>query len=433
MTNRTREPSQEGEDVVPPLPIRVLICEDQSLTILGLRTALGQLQFNVVGEARNGEEAVCLVRELQPDVVLMDVNMPRLDGISAAEQIMAERPTPVVMLTAYSDPATIQRALDAGAAGYLVKPVRTEQLGPTLALAMLRFAQLQRSARATADLEATQESLRSSRERERVLLDEAGRQAAETQERVEEYRQRWQQEQGVARTLAESFLTTPPALPGLEIATQYTPAAEVSLVGGDLLDFIRLDETHLGIVIADLCGHGLEVAPHLVRARFMLRAYAAEDAAPERVVTRLNRALCGATTEDYPFLTLLYGVLDLSTYAFTYCSAGNPAPLLLEPGDPPKQLPFPGGLVGAFPDVEYSEATTTLAPGAVLTLFTDGVIEARSNGELLGHEGVAEVLTATAGTDAAAIAAAVLDRAKRHAHDRLRDDVAIVVVKRASA
>lgn len=433
MTRMTPEPGAGVNPSAPLAATRVLICEDESLTVLGLRTALRQLDFDVVGEARNGEEAIRLARELQPDLILMDVNMPRRDGISATEQIMAERPTPVVMLTAYSDPATIQRALDAGAAGYLVKPVRSEQLGPTLTLALLRFRQMQRSERAAADLEATQESLRSSRERERQLLEEASRQAAAAREQVEEYRYRWRQEQDVARTLAESFLATPPQLPGLEIATSYAPATEVSLVGGDLLDFIRLDEDHLGIVIADLCGHGLEVAPHLARARYMLRAYAAEDPTPAQTVTRLNRALCGSTTGDYPFLTLLYGVLELSTCSFTYCSAGHPQPLLVGRTGPARLLDSTGGLVGAFSDMEFGEETLTLEPGATLVLFTDGVVEARTGDEMLGHQGVIDVIARHPDADAAALTGAILDRAREQAQNRLLDDMAIVVVRRPDA
>jgi response regulator NasT len=102
---------------------RVLVCEDEGLTALRLRKVLMGLGYEVVGQARDGEEAVYLAERLRPDIILMDVHMPELDGIEAMRRIMRECPTTVVMLTAYSDRDLVQRALSAGASGYLVKPV----------------------------------------------------------------------------------------------------------------------------------------------------------------------------------------------------------------------------------------------------------------------------------------------------------------------
>src|SRR5689334_6351943 len=97
-------------------PERILICEDEGLTALRLRTSLEALGFTVVGDARDGKEAVEKAAALKPDAILMDVRMPELDGIEAARRIMETCPTAIVMLTAHSDQELIQRALDAGAA-----------------------------------------------------------------------------------------------------------------------------------------------------------------------------------------------------------------------------------------------------------------------------------------------------------------------------
>lgn len=122
------------------LKLRVVIGEDEGLTRLRLSMSLQRLGVTVVGTAANGEEAVRATRELRPDVVLMDIQMPELDGLQALRRIMTECPTPVVMLTAYSDLETVQRAEAAGAVGYLSKPILDEELGPEILRARERFS-----------------------------------------------------------------------------------------------------------------------------------------------------------------------------------------------------------------------------------------------------------------------------------------------------
>src|SRR5436190_11314770 len=126
----------------PKRKARVLICEDEGLTALRLKKALTSLGYEVAGQAKNGEEAVALAGQLQPDAILMDIRMPKLDGIAAAEQIMSACPTAIVMITAYSERELVDAAVRAGASGYLVKPVSDEQIEPALAVALNRFAEL---------------------------------------------------------------------------------------------------------------------------------------------------------------------------------------------------------------------------------------------------------------------------------------------------
>jgi AmiR/NasT family two-component response regulator len=98
--------------------------------------------MNVVGEARDGEEAVALAHELEPDLAILDVKMPKLDGIEAARKIMAERPIPIVMLTAYGQNELVSRAVEAGVFGYLVKPFRESDLLPAIQTARARHEEL---------------------------------------------------------------------------------------------------------------------------------------------------------------------------------------------------------------------------------------------------------------------------------------------------
>ncbi|MDT4917508.1 MAG: two-component system, response regulator PdtaR [Pseudonocardiales bacterium] len=126
----------------PESPMRVLIAEDEALIRLDLREMLEEEGFVVVGEASDGEHAVALAKELTPDLVICDIKMPKMDGIQAAAQITQARIAPVVMLTAFSQRDLIERARDAGAMAYLVKPFQKRDLLPAIEMATSRFAEL---------------------------------------------------------------------------------------------------------------------------------------------------------------------------------------------------------------------------------------------------------------------------------------------------
>lgn len=123
-------------------PLRALICEDEGVTVMQWKKALSRAGYDVVGEAMEGNQGVALARELEPDLILMDLNMPGLGGVEATRQIMRERAVPIIVLTAYSDDAAVNDALDAGACSYLVKPIVGEQLIPAIKAAVARFDKL---------------------------------------------------------------------------------------------------------------------------------------------------------------------------------------------------------------------------------------------------------------------------------------------------
>jgi AmiR/NasT family two-component response regulator len=122
--------------------MRVLIAEDETIIRLDLRALLERAGFEVCAEARDGEEAVELARETEPEVAVLDVKMPRLDGIEAARRILDERPIPIVMLTAYGQDELVSRAIEAGVFGYLVKPFREQDLLPAIQTARARHEEL---------------------------------------------------------------------------------------------------------------------------------------------------------------------------------------------------------------------------------------------------------------------------------------------------
>jgi two-component system, response regulator PdtaR len=122
--------------------MRVLVAEDETIIRLDLKDLLERSGFEVCAEARDGEEAVALARSEHPDVAIMDVKMPKLDGIEAARRILDERPIPIVMLTAYGQDDLVQRAAEAGVFGYLVKPFREQDLLPAIRTARARHEEL---------------------------------------------------------------------------------------------------------------------------------------------------------------------------------------------------------------------------------------------------------------------------------------------------
>ena len=132
---------------------RVVVVEDEALIRLDLVEMLRDAGYDVVGQAGDGEAAIRLVRATRPDVVLMDVKMPVLDGISAAEVLAGERIAPIVLLTAFSQSALVERALTAGVQGYVVKPFSMADLGPAIEVARARFAELLRLHDDVADLQ----------------------------------------------------------------------------------------------------------------------------------------------------------------------------------------------------------------------------------------------------------------------------------------
>ncbi|MBT8226674.1 MAG: response regulator [Dactylosporangium sp.] len=120
----------------------MLIAEDEALIRLDLREMLVEEGYDVVGEAADGETAVQLAEQLRPDLVILDIKMPIMDGLAAAERIAGERIAPVVILTAFSQRELVERARAAGAMAYLVKPFQKSDLVPAVEIALSRFAEL---------------------------------------------------------------------------------------------------------------------------------------------------------------------------------------------------------------------------------------------------------------------------------------------------
>jgi AmiR/NasT family two-component response regulator len=153
-------------------PLRVLVAEDEALIRMDLVEMLEEDGYSVVGQAGDGETAVRLATELRPDLVMLDVKMPVMDGLSAAEQIFEARIAPVVILTAFSQRDLVERARDAGAMAYLVKPFTRSDLVPAIEMAVSRFAELSQLESEVADLTERLETRKAVERAKNVLQDQ---------------------------------------------------------------------------------------------------------------------------------------------------------------------------------------------------------------------------------------------------------------------
>lgn len=148
----TRDTTKPSPPPAPSAPTRILVAEDEALIRLDLAEMLVEAGYDVVGQASNGEQAVEMATELAPDLVIMDVKMPVMDGITAAEQIGAARICPVVMLTAFSQTELVERARDAGVMAYIVKPFTASDLAPAIDIARHRWTEVKALEQEISDL-----------------------------------------------------------------------------------------------------------------------------------------------------------------------------------------------------------------------------------------------------------------------------------------
>ncbi|MEI6046510.1 MAG: response regulator [Chloroflexota bacterium] len=164
---------------------RVVIADDESIIRMDLREMLSGLGYQVVGEAGDGRQAINLARELKPDLVIMDIKMPEMDGITAARILTEERIAPVLLLTAYSQQELVQGAREAGVVGYIVKPFRQDELMPAIEVALSRFREFRDLEREMGDLKETLEARKIVERAKGVLMDQYNMKEADAFRRIQ--------------------------------------------------------------------------------------------------------------------------------------------------------------------------------------------------------------------------------------------------------
>ncbi len=183
--NRSR-PRSESQ---PPAKLRVLVADDEFLISMSLKAQLENLGYDVVGVAENGAQAVELTRNLEPDIVLLDIKMPVMDGLEAAKRILDERPVPILLLTAYSEQHYVDRAVEVGASGYLVKPVTEGDLMPAIRMAVARFKELQLLTEEVGNLTKALETRKLVEQAKGILMDRLSLSEADAFRRIQQQSQ----------------------------------------------------------------------------------------------------------------------------------------------------------------------------------------------------------------------------------------------------
>jgi AmiR/NasT family two-component response regulator len=165
--------------------LRIVIADDEPIILLDLRQMLEELGMSVVGEASDGAQAVEKVRVLKPDLAILDVKMPEMDGIEAARILHEERLAPVILLTAYSDSELIQRAKQAGVYGYIVKPFKQADLTPAIEIALARYQEARELEQQVDDLKEALETRKIIERAKGILMDTYGLREQEAYRRIQ--------------------------------------------------------------------------------------------------------------------------------------------------------------------------------------------------------------------------------------------------------
>jgi serine phosphatase RsbU (regulator of sigma subunit) len=239
----------------------------------------------------------------------------------------------------------------------------------------------------------------------------------------------YQQQKDFADTMQRSLLPrSAPELPGLELGAVYESSARVD-VGGDVYDYLRLDDSRVAVVLGDVTGHGIEATADMAMAKFVFRSLAREHPEPAAFLASANEVVVGEIGPA-KFITMLYLTVDAERGEVACACAGHPPPRIVDADGQVRELAVGGLALGIEPGQVYEEIRERLPPGASVVLFTDGVVEARRDGELYGLERLDDVLARSSRLSPKELAAEVLADCRSFAGSDLSDDCAVVVIRR---
>ena len=239
----------------------------------------------------------------------------------------------------------------------------------------------------------------------------------------------YQQQKRFSDTMQRSLLPRVyPKIEGLELGDVYESSARLD-VGGDVYDFLRLDDGRLAVTLGDVTGHGIDAAADMAMAKFVFRSLAREHPEPGDFLAAANEVVVGEVALS-KFITMLYLTVDPASGAVACGCAGHPWPRLVTPAGDVTALEAGGLALGVDAGQSYNELREQLPVGGALVLYTDGVIEARRSGEPYGDERLDALIAAHAGLPAAELARALVDDCRAFTGGDLTDDCAVVVIRR---
>lgn len=239
----------------------------------------------------------------------------------------------------------------------------------------------------------------------------------------------YQGERRVAHTLQEALLRVPDSIDGVDFGARYESATEVALVGGDFYDIFRIGGTHVGILMGDIAGKGLDAAVLTSLVKNTVRAFCSSPSNPSDVLARTNEILF-VNTEPETFVTVFLALLDLRDGHLVYCNAGHTVGLLVRSGGHVAQLAPNCPLVGAFREAEFHSSETHLGLCDRLVLYTDGITEARAESGMFGEERLVGLVTQCGEQSPQYCADYVLAEVAAFAGGRLQDDAALMALRR---
>ena len=240
---------------------------------------------------------------------------------------------------------------------------------------------------------------------------------------------RYETERTIAETLQETLVLLPQHVAGVEFAQFYQSASDTGRVGGDFIDIFEIRDGKVAVTLGDVSGKGLSAASLTATVRNTIRAYAIEGLPPVAVISHTNEITRRFSSTE-TFVTLMYAVIDTRSGVIRFVNAGHPAGVVVRDGHVTDHLGPGNSIVGAFEQVGFSEGRSKLGAGDCLVLFSDGVTEARRDGELFGDAGVAKALSECKDESPDEVVQALHDAVLAWARGELRDDVAILAVRR---
>ena len=346
------------------MPVKILSVDDEMDLELLLtqyfrrQIRKGEYEFKF---AHNGLEALTmLLKEKDFDIILSDINMPEMDGLTLLTKIneMQNPALKCIMVSAYGDMGNIRQAMNNGAFDFATKPIDLDDLSVTIEKAVEHIKYIKTMQQEHTQLESIKGDLAVAREIQLAILPRI-------------------------------FPPFPENTCQLDIAASMNAAKDV---GGDFYDFFRIDEDHIGFVIADVSGKGVPAAIFMAVSRTLIRATGIRGAGAAECMTYSNNLLAKEAVNSM-FVTVFYGIYNIQTGEVTYANAGHNPPYLMKANGTIEQLPLSKDIVaGAIDEYEFSDEKLQLEHGDTLLLYTDGVTEATDKDYAEYGEGRLETL-----------------------------------------
>jgi len=358
----------------------------------------GEYEFHF---AHNGVEALTMMlKEKDFDIILSDINMPEMDGLTLLTKIneMQNPALKCIMVSAYGDMGNIRQAMNNGAFDFATKPIDLDDLSVTIEKAVEQINYIKQSQQEHTQLESLKTDLAVAGEIQQAILPRI-------------------------------FPPFPDLEDKIDMAASMTPAKDV---GGDFYDFFRIDDDHIGLVIADVSGKGVPAAIFMAVSRTLIRAIGMQNIGPAECLRKSNDLLCNESV-DCMFVTVFYAIYCMSTGEIRYCNAGHNSPLVLHADGSVETLPLSKNcMIGAIDGLTFEEQTMTLGTGEVLLTFTDGVNEAmNSSFEEYGDERLNAELALAKGATCREAIDGILNSVKTFAGDAPQsDDITLMALKR---